>query len=276
MSLKNNLLFIIVFMLFSCGSEDTSTPNQNPDLEFEYQLVWSDEFNGDDVNLDNWTFEIWNAGHVNSEWQQYVENTDNYKVENGNLEITAIQTGNNEFGGYSSTRLSSKNKQEFKYGRMEFRARMPSGRGTWPALWMLGVNQDQVGWPKCGEIDVVEYVGYQPNKSHTNIHTQADYGSTAVYKSHTLDTVEEEFHTYGITWTNTKIEFYLDNPSNVINTYSPSNTTPDNWPFAQKFYFIMNFAVGGTWGGVQGVDGDIWPQTMFVDYIKVYQLRLVE
>lgn len=275
---KKFITIIITAFLFSCNSsEDNPTPNPtNLDLEFEYQLIWSDEFEGNSVNLDNWTFKIWNAGHLNNEWQQYVENTDNYKVENGNLEITAIQTGNNEFGGYTSTRLSSKNKQEFKYGRIEFRAKMPSGTGTWSALWMLGSNIDDVSWPKCGEIDILEYVGYQPNKVHTNIHTENDFGATTAYRMHTLNTTEEEFHIYGMIWTNNKIKFYIDDKENIVNTYSPSNQTPQNWSFSQDFYFIMNFAVGGIWGGLQGVDGDIWPQTMYVDYVRVYQLRLVE
>lgn len=115
-----------------------------------YQLVWADEFDGYSINLDNWSFVIWEAGKVNNEWQKYVENTDNYKVENGILSITATKTGENKKGGYTSTRLSSQNKQEFQYGRIEFRAKMPSGTGTWPALWMLGSNQKEVGWPRCG------------------------------------------------------------------------------------------------------------------------------
>lgn len=278
MRLRYSIISTILILLYSCSSGDdnsSSTTDMEP-LVFEYQLVWSDEFNDNSVNQENWTFEIWNAGHVNNEWQQYVENTDNYKVENGNLEITAIQTGNNEFGGYTSTRLSSKDKQEFKYGKIEFRAKMPSGTGTWPALWMLGANQDAVGWPKCGEIDIVEYVGYQPNKVHTNVHTEADYGSTNAYGLHTLNTTEEEFHIYGMIWKNNKIEFYIDDETNIVNTYSPSNRTSQNWPFSQDFYFIMNFAVGGVWGGLQGVDANIWPQTMLVDYVRVYQLRLVE
>jgi len=274
MNMKTFIITLIVALSFSCKSDEVALI-QNPPLKFEYKLVWSDEFNGNEVDQNNWTFEIWNAGHVNNEWQQYVENTDNYTVGNGNLAITAIKTGNNEFGGYTSTRLSSKNKQEFKYGRIEFRAKMPSGRGTWPALWMLGANIDEVNWPKCGEIDILEYVGYQPNKTHTNVHTQADYGSTSAHRTHILNTTEEEFHIYGMIWTSRKIEFYIDSKENIVNTYSP-NQTPQNWPFSKDFFFIMNFAVGGVWGGLQGVDGTVWPQTMLVDYVRVYQLKPVE
>ena len=274
----NNKYFIFTFistLLFSCGSEDNITAPKDP-LIYEYQLAWSDEFDGSEINLDNWSFVLWEAGKVNNEWQEYVENSDNYKVEDGKLYITATQTGDNGFGGYTSTRLSSQNKKEFKYGRIEFRAKMPRGKGTWPALWMLGSNLDKVGWPKCGEIDIMEYVGYLPNTTHSNVHTQYQYGNTDFHASINLDTAEEEFHNYGIIWTKDKIQFYVDSKKNITNIYSPSNKTADNWPFSQSFYMIMNFAVGGAWGGIEGVDKDIWPQTMVVDYVRVYQLKQVK
>ncbi len=274
---KKIILIHLIIFTFSCSKEDDNS-HKDPDivLPTAYKLVWSDEFEGTDINKDNWSFQIWNAGKVNNEWQQYVENTDNYKVENGILSITAIKTGDNSMGGYTSTRLISKAKQEFKFGRIEFKAKMPSGRGTWPALWMLGANIDEISWPKCGEIDVLEYVGYQPDKIHNNIHTQDDFGVTNNGITKNLSTTEEEFHVYGITWTHEKIEFYLDEPSNITNTYSPGNKTTNNWPFNQSFYMIMNLAVGGAWGGVEGVDESIWPQTMNVDYVRVYQLKIVK
>lgn len=276
MNLKYTLFFLSSILLYSCSDNDDSkeTPNQN--LEFEYKLAWSDEFDGNEINKDNWSFVLWEAGKVNNEWQKYVEHSDNYKVEDGKLHITAKQTSNTNFDGYTSTRLTSKTKQEFKYGRIEFRAKMPYGRGTWPALWMLGSNYNEVGWPKCGEIDIMEYVGFQPNTTHTNVHTQYQYGDTNFHVATNLETAEEEFHKYGIIWTKDKIQFYVDSITNITNTYSPSNKTPDNWPFTQPFYFIMNFAVGGIWGGKEGVDEDIWPQTMVVDYVRVYQLKPIK
>ena len=131
---------------------------------------------------------------------------------------------------------------------------MPEGKGTWPALWMLGSNIKEVGWAKCGEIDVMEYVGFQPDTTHTNVHTQFQHGSTDFYKVIPLKTAEEGFHTYGLTWSADKLEFYIDDPSNITNTYSPTIKTEDNWPFNQPFFLIMNFAVGGEWGGKKGVD----------------------
>ena len=264
---KNKPYFFLIIILFitSCSSLKKTYK--------DYQLVWSDEFNGNSVDLNNWSFEIWKAGRVNNEWQKYVEDTSNYKLNDGKLYLTATKTGKNERGGYTSTRLSSYAKKEFKYGRIEFRAKMPKGRGTWPALWMLGSNIKEVGWPLSGEIDVMEYVGFQQDTTHINIHTKYQAGSTDFHKAIPLKTAEEDFHTYGITWTDGKIEFYLDVPSNILNTYAPTIKTTENWPFNQQFFLIMNFAVGGSWGGKKGVDETIWPQSMIVDYVRVYQKK---
>jgi beta-glucanase (GH16 family) len=268
---KHTYIFIIVISLVLLSS--CLQNKKTAELSKSYELVWSDEFDGDEINLENWSFVLWDAGKVNNEWQKYEENVDNYKVENGILYITATKTGENKKGGYTSTRLSSQKKKEFKYGRIEFRAKMPKGRGTWPALWMLGSNHDEAGWPKCGEIDIMEYVGYQPNTTHSNIHTQNDYGYTNNKVSLNLKTAEEAFHTYGIIWTEDAISFYIDHPNNIKNTYSPEVKDNDNWAYNQPFYLIMNFAVGGTWGGKKGVDETIWPLTMEVDYVRVYQLK---
>ena len=259
---------ISLTLLPSCSSSKKATV-----LSRQYELVWADEFNGNSVNLDNWSFVLWDAGKVNNEWQQYVENTANYKIENGILHITATKTGENKKGGYTSTRLSSQGKKEFKYGRIEFRAKLPHGMGTWPALWMLGSNHEEAGWPLCGEIDIMEYVGYEPNVVHCNIHTKSDYCYTNNKTAINLKTAEEEFHTYGIIWTEDTISFYIDTPNNIKNTYSPEDKNLKNWPFNQPFFLIMNFAVGGDWGGKNGVDETIWPQTMEVDYVRVYQKK---
>lgn len=270
----NNREDIEFFQGYGFNYFTTDEPEMALDMmhpENNWKLVWSDEFEGNDVNLDNWTFEIWNEGEVNNEWQKYVKDTANYKVKNGKLYITVTKTGDNAKGGYTSTRLSSQGKKEFKYGRVEFRAKMPKGRGTWPALWMLGSNINDVGWAKCGEIDIMEYVGFQPDTIHTNVHTQYQHGITDFHVATPVPTAEEDFHTYGLIWSKDKLEFYLDDPSNVINTYAPTAKTVDNWPFDQPFFMIMNFAVGGTWGGVKGVDETIWPQSMTVDYVRVYK-----
>ncbi|MCB0630999.1 MAG: glycoside hydrolase family 16 protein [Saprospiraceae bacterium] len=263
------LLMILAFASCKHAKQD-DTGNTSQDT---YQLVWADEFDDNSINSDNWSFEIWNAGRVNNEWQQYVENTDNYKVEDGLLHITVTKTGENARGGYTSTRLSSKGKREFTYGRFEFRAKMPSGVGTWPALWMLGANISEVGWPVCGEIDVMEYVGFQADTTHNNVHTKFQSGVTDYSKDIPLVTAEEDFHVYGLTWTPNSLDFYLDTPENITNSYAPEIRTAENWPFDQPFFLIMNFAVGGNWGGKKGVDANIWPQSMLVDYVRAYQIK---
>ncbi|WP_430972360.1 glycoside hydrolase family 16 protein [Sunxiuqinia rutila] len=265
---------LIALLLTSCQGKTVENKNVPPSpVQDGWNLVWSDEFDGNTVNLDNWNFVLWDAGRVNNEWQQYVEDTAYYKLEDGMLHIKALKTGENKKGGYTSTRLNSKGKQEFKYGRIEFRAKMPAshGKGTWPALWMLGSNIDEVSWPKCGEIDIMEYVGYQADTTHSNVHTQYQHGVTEFHEITPLATAEEEFHNYGLIWTKDSIKFYLDSPDNITNVYAPEVKTEENWPFDQPFYLIMNFAVGGVWGGKHGVDDTIFPQSMIVDYVRVYQ-----
>lgn len=272
--MKNLLLSISVILLFTqCGNSKKENAKNKSASKNGWELVWSDEFDRDSINPDNWSFVLWDAGRVNNEWQKYIKDTSNFKINDGKLYIIATKTGENRKGGYSSTRLSSSGKQEFKYGRIEFRAKMPAshGRGTWPALWMLGSDRDGEGWPKCGEIDIMEYVGFQPDTTHTNVHTQYQHGVTDFHGVTPLATAEEEFHNYGITWNQDSIKFYLDTPENVTNIYTPKVKTEDNWPFDQPFYLIMNFAVGGAWGGKEGVDETIFPQSMVVDYVRVYQ-----
>jgi len=268
------LLSLVTLLSVSCNNNRNKaniTTHEKPVKG--YELVWADEFDGNNINLNNWSFELWKAGKVNNEWQQYVENSDNYILQDGRLFITATRTANNEKGGYASTRLSTQHKQEFTYGYIEFRAKMPSGRGAWPALWMLGANIKEVGWPACGEIDIMEYVGFQPDTTHSNVHTLYQSGVTDFHILVPLETAEEDFHLYGLIWTPDALSFYLDDPSNVVNTYSPEVRTAENWPFDHPFFIIMNFAVGGTWGGKEGVDETIWPQSMVVDYVRLYQLK---
>lgn len=268
------VISLVSLFSFSCHQEGKKAKKAGQDVSSGgYELVWADEFDGAGINPENWSFEIWQAGRVNNEWQQYVKNPDNYRVQDGLLYITATRTGKNEKGGYSSTRLTSKGKKEFLYGRIEFSASMPSGTGTWPALWMLGANIDEVGWPGCGEIDIMEYVGFQPDTVHSNIHNLNQSGETDFHMVVPLETAEEDFHVYGIVWSPDSINFYIDDPGNIVNVYAPETKTDENWPYNNPFFLIMNFAVGGNWGGRKGVYETIWPQSMIVDYVRVYQLK---
>lgn len=243
----------------------------DPDYLQMLVLTWADEFDGTAVDMDHWTFETGATGWGNQELQNYTDG-DNVDVVDGKLVITARKVDDNmQPGSYTSARLATKVKREFTYGRMEIRAKLPSGRGIWPAIWMLGSNFSSAGWPECGEMDIMEYVGYEPNTVHATVHTPAGYGATGSGSSMTLATCEEEFHNYGVIWSEEKLVFYVDDPENVIHTYAPGVKTAENWPFDQPGFFILNVAVGGTWGGAQGIDNSIFPTSMEIDYVRVYQ-----
>ncbi|RCW33928.1 glycosyl hydrolase family 16 [Marinilabilia salmonicolor] len=247
----------------------------DPDYTAPGGLIWSDEFNSSSVNKSNWTFEIGTGdwGWGNDELQYYTDG-DNVEITDGKLVITARKENDNkERGSYTSTRMVTMNKQEFTYGRIEIRAKLPSGTGVWPAIWMLGSNLGQVGWPACGEIDIMEYVGYQPDIVHSTVHTTAGSGGNGSGGSISLPTAEEAFHIYGVLWTEESLTFYVDSPDNIVHVYAPASKNDTNWPFNKPHFFILNLAVGGTWGGAQGIDNSIFPQSMEVDYVRVYELN---
>jgi len=243
-------------------------PNYVPALT----LAWSEEFDGSAVNTDFWSFETGATGWGNNELQNYTTSSDNSEVTGGKLIITALKVNENtQVGSYTSTRLISKGKKEFMYGRMEIRAKLPSGTGIWPAIWMMGSNISSVGWPACGEMDIMEYVGFEPNTVYATVHTPSGYGGNANGSGMTVTSCEENFHNYGLIWTQEKLTFYVDSLDNIIHTYAPAVKTAENWPFNQPCFFLLNVAVGGDWGGAQGVDNSIFPQSMEIDYVRVYQ-----
>ncbi|SMO43927.1 Glycosyl hydrolases family 16 [Saccharicrinis carchari] len=254
-------------------SKTITIAQDDPDFDGDKEtLIWSDEFDGTEINQNTWTFETGSGGWGNNELQNYT-NGDNARISDGKLIITAQKVNDSKApGSYTSTRMISWGKKEFTYGRIEVRAKLPSGKGIWPAIWMLGANLSEVSWPACGEIDIMEYVGYQPNVVHATVHTPAGYGGNGNGKSKALDTAEEEFHIYGLLWNKDELVFYIDTPDNVTHTYAPAVKNASNWPFDKPHFFILNVAVGGTWGGAQGIDNSIFPQTMEVDYVRVYKL----
>lgn len=278
------LTLLLIGSLFSCSKKNINAVSDNvpyPPItkESDYwkdaKLVWSDEFDGDKISTENWKFETGAHGWGNNEWQNYVANS-NVELSNGILKVIAKKEGEGQkVGDYTSTRLNSK--QSFLYGRMEIRAKIPDlkGKGIWPALWMLGENIKSVGWPDCGEIDVMEYVSYDPDHMHFSIHSVANNhmnGTQVTSGPLLLKTIEEEFHNYGVLWTPDCLKFYIDDIDNVkLTFYRPDNHNADNWPFDKPFYFLINIAVGGNWGGLQGVEDSIFPSTMEVDYVRVYQ-----
>ena len=173
---------------------------------------------------------------------------------------------------YTSARLVSRGKGDFQYGRIEFRARLPVGRGTWGALWMLPTENRHGGWPRSGEIDIMEHVGYDPGQVHVTVHTQA-YNHTRKTQRGTQTTVADastKFHRYRVDWTPDWIRGYIDGAP--VFEFANEGTGPDAWPFDQPFHLLMNLAVGGDWGGAQGVDEAAFPAWMEVDYVRVYPL----
>ncbi len=231
------------------------------------KLVWEENFDSKTLNRDSWNFDIGNGcpdlcGWGNNERQIYTET--NHTLKDGNLIIQAKLE--NEV--FTSTKITTKGKKQFLYGRFEARAKLPVGHGLWPAFWMLGSNISTIGWPKCGEIDILEYIGREPNMVFTSLHTQDSHGETINTKKTKFETIEEGFHLYAMDWTKDKIQFFVD--SKLVYTFQPNIKNNDTWPFNQPFYLIVNLAVGGNFGGPE-VDQSVFPQQFKIDYIKVYQ-----
>lgn len=257
----NKLYFIILFILISCTKDSFA--------QFE-KLVWSDEFDYTGLpDETKWSNEV---GYVrNNEKQYYTEKRlENARVENGNLIIEAKKENYNNYE-YTSASLITKNKAEWKYGKIEVKAKLPTGVGMWPAIWMLGKNIPTAGWPKCGEIDIMENVGFDPLVIHANIHTEAYNHVKGTNKGNkiTIEDPSKDFHVYAIEWSKEKMKFFVDD--NLYFTFHNENKTVNEWPFDQPFYLILNIAVGGGWGGQEGIDDSIFPQQMTIDYVRIYQ-----
>lgn len=229
-------------------------------------LVWSDEFeNGAAPNPENWVYDIGTGqnGWGNNESQSYTNSTENVRIENGILVIEAHKKN----GVWTSSRIKTQGRRNFEFGRIEFRAKLPSGTGTWPALWMLGENITTVGWPECGEIDVMEHVGREPGKIHGSLHSPSSFGATVNTSTKIVNTYNTQFHTYAADWDADKIVFSIDGVNYY--TYSPNPKNDANWPFTGQFFIIMNIAMGGTFGGE--IDPGLDFARMEVDYVRVYQ-----
>lgn len=245
----------------------------------EYKLVWSEEFNGTELDLNTWNIETGGGGWGNREKQNYTKRPENIRVKNGCLEIEARKEsyGGNE---YTSGRMQSKNKKMFLYGKFESRIKFPGGGGTWPAFWMMGVGS----WPACGEIDIQEHVGNITKRASSALHTPLRNGSKGNNWSatRTFDfDLAGDFHIYGCEWLKEEqegrdvIRFYVDD---VVygEAHQIDFDNKQEWPFNTPFYFIYNLAIGGTMGG--NVDDNIFntPRIMYVDWLRVYQRDEIE
>lgn len=258
-------LVLVVLSLNSCNTDETQQVTNFT------TLVKSDEFNVEGApDPSFWKYEIGTGtnGWGNNELQYYTDRTENVKVENGYLLITAKEEAY-EGSQYTSARLITKGLFAKQYGRFEARIRLPYGKGLWPAFWLLGEDIDTVGWPNCGEIDIMEYLGDSPNKVFGSVHGPGYSAGQAETKDYELENsrFDTEFHIFGIEWGPDYINYYVD--GDLYNQITPADVAGE-WVFNKPFYIIMNVAVGGSFPGSPNAE-TVFPQTMVVDYVRVYE-----
>ncbi|HLY70672.1 MAG TPA: glycoside hydrolase family 16 protein [Puia sp.] len=237
----------------------------------DWKLVWSDEFNYTGLpDSTKWNYDIGGNGWGNNELEYYtLKRLENARVENGNL-LIELKKEKWLDKNYTSARLITKGKADWTYGKIEVRAKLPKGVGTWPAIWMLG-STTPLKWPDDGEIDIMEHVGFDPGVIHASIHCKK-YNHVIHTQKTAITTVKdcmENFHVYGLEWDEKSIIIYIDD--NKYFTFSNEHSGYDAWPFSQPMHLLLNIAFGGNWGGARGIDDTILPQRMLVDYVRVYQ-----
>lgn len=271
-------VFMKIALALALGCLATAASAATP----SWRLVWSDEFEYTGrPDPAKWDYE---TGFLrNGEAQYYTSRLENARVEQGVLVVEARKEryhldgpeASRTTADYTAASVITKGKASWQYGRIEVRAKIPSGRGIWPAIWMLGTDIDQVDWPRCGEIDIMEYVGWMPDTIHGNLHNPAridkriDPVRLHMQASITVPKPEAAFHVYALEWDASLIRiFYDDQP--YLTCPNPGQGA-DTWPYDHPFYLLLNVAIGGTWGGERGIDDAIFPQRMEVDYVRVYE-----
>ncbi|MEM7657966.1 MAG: glycoside hydrolase family 16 protein [Bacteroidota bacterium] len=256
-------------LLWGCNPGTAQNTSSTPATYSK--LLWAEEFDYAGLpDSTKWDYRIGGHGWGNNEKQYYTDRLENARVEDGNL-IIAAKKESYEGSDYTSAGVLTYGKQEFLYGRIEVRAKLPSAVGTWPAIWLLGNSIREGGrWPDCGEIDIMENVGFDPNIVHGNVHTKAYHHSTGTNKGDriTVEQPDSAFHTYAVEWHKDKIDFFVDDTQYF--SFSKESDDPAVWPFDQPHYLIINLAIGGNWGGQQGINDDAFPHEYFVDYVRYY------
>ena len=239
-----------------------------------WKLVWKDEFNYTGLpDSSKWNYDVGGNGWGNNERQYYTKaDTTNAKVQNGKLIITAKKQ-QKENNSYTSARLVSKYKGDWLYGRIEIKAKLPAGRGMWPAIWMLPTDWQYGGWPESGEIDIMENVGYMPDSVFSSVHTKSFNHAIHTQKTKGLFFADlySNYHLYAIEWYNDRINFFVDD--NQFFSFKNTGKGFEEWPFDKRFHLLLNVAVGGNWGGIKGVDETIGAASMEVDYVRVYKQK---
>ena len=276
------LLFSTMIFLKGClGSDDKNNQVADGPLisTTEWEQVWSDEFDGDELDMSKWNILRWRPRWVNNEEQAYTNRDTNVFLQDGNLVIQGLiepnyydtdYNGNQYTANYTSGRVNTDDNFSWTYGRFDIRAKLPSGKGSWPAIWMLGESITSIGWPDCGEIDIMEHVGFDDGNIHGSIHTK-DFNhimNTQRSGSMTVSSATESFHVYSLEWSPNYLRFLIDD-SPFFFVYNDSNGDEAKWPFDSPHYMILNLAIGGDWGGVQGIEPSSFPMRMLVDHVRV-------
>lgn len=252
-------------------------PAANAAVDKKWKLVWADEFNGNALDLTKWHFEVNGKGGGNNELQYYTDRPVNATVHDGKLVITALKEkfeGPDGKKNYTSARLRTKGTGDWQYGRFEARIKMPRGKGLWPAFWMMPTDETYGGWPLSGEIDISEVIGDKPNVTYGTLH----YGEKWPRNVHSGDKFtlpsgdfSDDFHVFAVEWQEGEIRWYVDGQLYQTQKEWRTASAPFPAPFNQKFYFLLNVAVGGAWPGPPNA-ATVFPQTMEVDYVRAYQL----
>ncbi|MDB5091696.1 MAG: glycoside hydrolase family 16 [Mucilaginibacter sp.] len=278
MKKSNFILFLCLASgLLSCSKKQAVLPpfvpvTQTPKVyTFDTTAAWADEFDTDGApDPSKWGYDVGGGGWGNHELEYYTNTVNNASITNGILTITAKKE---TIGGmnYSSSRMVSKASNDLLYGRIEVKAKLPAGKGTWPAIWMLPNDYAYGNWPNSGEVDIMEMVGFDPNNVHFSIHDQTNFGGNSKTSTLNIPTAETDFHIYRADWTPDGIKGYYDNT--LVFTFLNDKTgNSATWPFDKPFHILLNLAIGGDWGGSQGVDDSIFPTAMQVDYVRYYKM----
>jgi len=273
------IIFIIgLFFVINCQDQESQKENDYNKKD-NWSEIWTDDFEGDTLDTSKWNKLNWRPGWVNNENQAYTDRDTNIYLKDGFLIIQGLiepgyygkdYTGYNYNADYTSGRVNTDKKFSKTYGRFDVRAKLPKGRGSWPAIWMLGDNISTIGWPLCGEIDIMEHVGYEEGLIHGSIHTDMFNHNDGTQKSgsHLVPTATDSFHTYSLEWTPNYLRYLIDNEPFFF-VYNDSDGDNRKWPFDQPHYIILNLAIGGDWGGVQGISTTDFPMKMLIDYVKI-------
>jgi beta-glucanase (GH16 family) len=261
------ICLLLIVVCFGYCSTAYKTEDSN-----DWKLSWSEEFNYEGLpDSSKWSYDVGGHGWGNNELQYYTNaSNNNVEVSKGTLKLKAIRE-KMDTREYTSARLVTRGKADFTYGKIEIRAKLPPGRGLWPAIWMLGSNIETTNWPDCGEIDIMEHVGFEKDSVFGTVHTKSYNHIIGTQKGKKIFITNpyDAYHIFSIEWTPERMDFFLDNT--LYNHIQNEHKTTAEWPFDSSFYLLVNLAVGGNLGGKKGVDTTVFPATLEVDYIRVYQ-----